>query len=124
MDLKGRDHACSTPWSDLSGPNLTSNRPLETFAAVDPLLNGFRTLLVNFKTLYEFKMDNAWSGLIVGAFIFHQLFNGQHKIAKAEVQSCIAEALEQHKRNQCKILDIVGHMINVMAEEESKDMVI
>ncbi|KAF8924684.1 hypothetical protein EDD21DRAFT_410075 [Dissophora ornata] len=78
------------------------------FAAVNPLLNDFRTLLVTFKTLYEFKMDNAWSGLKVGAFIFHQLYNGQHKIVKAEVQRCIEEALKQCKGRPCKILGIVG----------------
>ncbi|KAG0218848.1 hypothetical protein BGW41_008380, partial [Actinomortierella wolfii] len=54
------------------------------FAAVNPLMNDFRTLPVTMKTLYEFKAENAWSGLKVGAFIFHQLYNGQRKIIKAE----------------------------------------
>ncbi|KAG0022430.1 hypothetical protein BGZ80_000269 [Entomortierella chlamydospora] len=88
------------------------------FAAVNPLLNDFRTLPVTLKTLYEFKTDNAWSGLKVGAFVFHQLYNGQHKIIKAEVQSCMEEALKQFKDKPCKILDIVGQLLNVMAEEE------
>ncbi|KAI1314564.1 hypothetical protein EDD11_001993 [Mortierella claussenii] len=65
-----------------------------------------------------FKTDNAWSGLKVGAFVFHQLFNGQHKTNKAEVQSCMEEALKQCKDKPCKILDIVGQILNVMAEEE------
>ncbi|KAF9148289.1 hypothetical protein BGX20_006374 [Mortierella sp. AD010] len=88
------------------------------FAAVNPLLNDFRTLPVTLKTLYEFKADNAWSGLKVGAFVFRQLYNDQHKIIKAEVQSCMEEALKQSKVKPCKILDIVGRLLNVMEEEE------
>ncbi|KAF9971521.1 hypothetical protein BGZ73_005527 [Actinomortierella ambigua] len=88
------------------------------FAAVNPLLNDYRTLPVTLKTLYEFKTDNAWSGLKVGAFVFHQLYNGQHKIIKAEVQECMKEALNQSKDKPCKILDIVGQLLNVIANEE------
>ncbi|KAF9433616.1 hypothetical protein BGZ76_009200 [Entomortierella beljakovae] len=88
------------------------------FAAVNPLLNDFRTLPVTLKTHYEFKTDNTWSGLKVGAFVFHQLYNGEHKIIKAEVQSFMEEALKQCKGKPCKILEIVAQLLNVMAEEE------
>ncbi|KAF8931875.1 hypothetical protein BGZ47_011644 [Haplosporangium gracile] len=66
------------------------------FAAVDPLLNDFRTLPVTLKTLYEFKTDNAWSGL----------------------KSCMEEAFKRCKDKPCKILDIVGQILNIMVEEE------
>ncbi|KAG0309347.1 hypothetical protein BGZ97_013109 [Linnemannia gamsii] len=88
------------------------------FAAVNPLLNDFRTLPVTLKTLYEFKTDNAWTGLKVGAFVFHQLYNGQHKINKAEAWSRMEEALKRCKDKPCRILDIVEQILNVMAEEE------
>ncbi|KAF9089438.1 hypothetical protein BGX27_002462 [Mortierella sp. AM989] len=100
------------------GLNFDGKSTFGDFAAVDPLLNDFRTLPVTLKTLYEFKTDNAWSGFKVGEFVFHQLYNGQHKINKAEVQSCMEEALKQCKDKPCKILDIVGQILNVMAEEE------
>ncbi|KAG0276986.1 hypothetical protein BGZ95_006723 [Linnemannia exigua] len=105
-------------WNALVRSKFDVEPTFGNFAAVNPLLNDFRTLPVTLKTLYEFKTDNAWSGLKVGAFVFHQLYNGQHKINKAEAQNSMEEALKRSKDKPCKILDIVEQILNVMAEEE------
>ncbi|KAF9372657.1 hypothetical protein CPC16_002310 [Podila verticillata] len=87
------------------------------YSAVHPLLNHHTTMPVTLRTLYGFKSKNAWSGVKVAAFVFHQLYN-KRKIVRAEVQTYVEEALSRNGKS-CESLRIVKHMIQVMAEEEA-----
>ncbi|KAF9541497.1 hypothetical protein EC957_002994 [Mortierella hygrophila] len=73
---------------------------------------------VTLKTLYGFKIKNAWSGVKVAAFVFHQMYT-KRKIVKAEVQMHVEEALSGRKGKPCESLKIVERLIQVMAEEEA-----
>ncbi|KAF9110377.1 hypothetical protein BGX27_006450 [Mortierella sp. AM989] len=88
------------------------------YSAVHPLLNHHTTMPVTLRTLYGFKTKNAWSGVKVAAFVFHQLYT-QRKIVKAEVQIHVEEALVSRKGKSCENLDIVKLMIQEMAEVET-----
>ncbi|KAF9312832.1 hypothetical protein BG003_005868 [Podila horticola] len=88
------------------------------YSAVHPLLNHHTTMPVTLRTLYGFKSKNAWSGVKVAAFVFHQLYT-KRKIVKAEVQMHVEEALSGRKGKSCASLKIVEQMIQVMAEVEA-----
>ncbi|KAF9310442.1 hypothetical protein BG003_008541 [Podila horticola] len=88
------------------------------YSAVHPLLNHHTTMPVTLRTLFGFKSKNAWSGVKVAAFVFHQLYT-KHKIVKAEVQMHVEEALGGRHGKSCESLEIVERMIQVMAEQEA-----
>ncbi|KAG0314983.1 hypothetical protein BG000_005355 [Podila horticola] len=88
------------------------------YSAVHPLLNHHTTMPVTLRTLFGFKSKNAWSGVKVAAFVFHQLYT-KHKIVKAEVQMHVEEALGGRHGKSCESLKIVERMIQVMAEQEA-----
>ncbi|KAG0013781.1 hypothetical protein BGZ81_000836 [Podila clonocystis] len=73
---------------------------------------------VTLRTLYGFKSKNAWSGVKIAAFVFHQLYN-KRKIVRAEVQKYVEEALNGRNDKSCECLKIVEYMIQVMTEEEA-----
>jgi hypothetical protein len=88
------------------------------YSAVHPLLNHHTTMPVTLRTLYGFKSKNAWSGVKVAAFVFHQLYT-KCKIVKSEVQMHVEETLSSRKGQSCASLKIVERMIQVMEEEEA-----
>ncbi|KAG9066824.1 hypothetical protein KI688_012736 [Linnemannia hyalina] len=90
----------------------------EPYSAVHPPLNHHTPMPVTLRTLYEFKSKNAWSGVKVAAFVFHQLYT-KRKIVRAEVQMHVEDALNGRKGKSCESLKIVERMIQVMAEEEA-----
>ena len=91
---------------------------LAHYSAVHPLLNHHTTMPVTLRTLYGFKSKNAWSGVKVAAFVFHQLYT-KRKIVKAEVQMHVEEILSGRNGKSCESLRIIERMIQVMAEEEA-----
>lgn len=88
----------------------------DCYAAVNHLLNHHSTMPVTLKTLYGFKVNKAWSGIKVAAFVFHQLYS-QRKIVKSDVLDRLDEALDR-KGKPCDVLNIVQNMTLEMRDEE------
>ena len=59
----------------------------------------------------------AWSGIKTAAFVFHQLY-AKRKLVKTDVDSCPVKS-RGHDGAGCKILDVVGRMVGLMADEET-----
>ncbi|KAG0040756.1 hypothetical protein BGZ83_002444, partial [Gryganskiella cystojenkinii] len=90
---------------------------LAPYSAVNVLLNHVSTMPVTLGTLYSFKTKNAWSGIKVAAFIFHQLHR-KRKIVKADVQAKMDEALIARAGKSCERLAIIDKMVQVLKDVE------
>ncbi|KAF9430659.1 hypothetical protein BGZ94_005280 [Podila epigama] len=81
-------------------------------AAVVAEFDHYKSLPVTLKTLWEFKWNCSWSGVKLGAYIFHQLYE-EGKLKKAE--------LEQHLEETRNVKGKASNIICVV-EQVAKDM--